>query len=284
MGGRRRRSLGGAPLGCQQNGERSIGAVTNTDRMKSQFAGSTADFYARYRRDLPAAQASEIADRVGLRSEDLVVDLGCGTGQLAAPFAKHCTAVIAIDPEPAMLKGLRDRSLDGILCVLGDDKDLSRLFSAIIRPVGLVTIGNALHWMDELSTLQAASDLVRPGGAIVIVTQGPPLWLGPAPWQRTVRLALEQIYGPVSGNCRSDQSSLDERFAMAVDLGLDTQVLSWRTDYEVDLDAVLGHLSSALSSDQTDKQEALAKLLLPLVDVEMVEQVATTALVAVRPA
>jgi len=252
--------------------------------MKSDFAGTTAEFYARYRRDLPAAQVLELAERVGLRSEDVVVDLGCGTGQLAVPFAEHCGAVIAIDPESAMLKGLRDRSVDNVLCVLGDDKDLSRLALPLFSPIGLVMIGNALHWMEELPTLRAASDLLRPGGAIAIVTQGPPLWLGSAPWQKVVRAALEQLYGPVSGNCRADQSALDERVAIAEELGLETHVLSWRTDYEVNLDWVLGHLASALNADQLIKQQELATLLQPLEHTEMLESVTTTALVAVRRA
>jgi len=250
--------------------------------MKSDFAGTTAQFYARYRRDLPATQALELAKHVGLRAEDVAVDLGCGTGQLAVPLSAHCALVVAIDPEPAMLSGLRDRSVDRVLCVLGDDKDLSQL-PALIRPVGLLTIGNALHWMDEPTTLQVAASLLRPGGAIAIITQGPPLWLGPAPWQAQVREALEYLYGPVSGNCRTDLSALDERRATAATLGLDTQVLSWQTDYPVSLDWVLGHLSSALSADQLDKSEQLAALLQPLAAQEFVEHVTTTALIARRP-
>lgn len=250
--------------------------------MKSDFAGSTAQFYARYRRDLPAAQALDLAEHVGLRADDAAVDLGCGTGQLAVPLATHCAAVIAIDPEPDMLRGLRDRSADRVLCVLGDDKDLSRLSVPITGPIGLVTIGNALHWMDERSTLHAAAALLRPGGAIAIITQGPPLWLGPAPWQMKVRKVLEQLFGPVSGNCRTDQSALDERLAMAATLGLATQVLSWQAEYRVHLDWVLGHLGSALGSDQLKKSEMLTTLLQPLDADEMVERVTTTALVARR--
>ncbi len=79
-------------------------------------------------------------------------------------------------------------------------QDLSKLSVSVTGPIGLVTIGNALHWMDEPSTLSTATSLPCPGGAIAIVTQGPPLWLGSALWQAKVREALERLYGPVSGN------------------------------------------------------------------------------------
>ncbi|NEN07288.1 methyltransferase domain-containing protein [Diaminobutyricibacter tongyongensis] len=250
--------------------------------MKSEFAGTTAQYYAEYRRDLPMEQVRALAAHIGLRADDIAVDLGCGTGQIAVPLATHCAAVIAIDPEPDMLAGLRARRAERVLCVLGDDHDLPRLSVPLTGPIGLVTIGNALHWMDERSTLSAAASILRPDGAIAIVTQGPPLWLGPAPWQTRVREALESLYGPVSGNCRTDQSALDERRAMAAGLGLDTEVLSWRAAYPVTVDWVLGHLASALSPHQLEKTEELRTLLQGLDHDEIVEEVTTTVLVARR--
>ncbi len=250
--------------------------------MKSDFAGTTAQYYAEYRRDLPVEQTQALVDYVGLRADDIAVDLGCGTGQLAVPLATHCAAVIAIDPEPDMLAGLRARRADRVLCVLGDDQDLRTFSAPVTGPIGLVTIGNALHWMDERSTLSTAASLLRPDGAIAIVTQGPPLWLGPAPWQTKVRKSLERLYGPVSGNCRTDQSAVDERRAMAATLGLDTQVLSWQAAYPVTVDWILGHLGSALSTGQMEKSEELRNLLQPLDHEEMVEEVTTTVLVARR--
>lgn len=250
--------------------------------MRSDFAGTTAQYYAGFRRDLPADQTRRLITAAGLRADDIALDLGCGTGQLAVPLAQHCAAVVAIDPEPDMLAGLRARRAERVVCVLGDDRDLPTLAVPFAAPIGLVTIGNALHWMDELATLRSASSLLRPGGAIAIVTQGPPLWLGPAPWQRTVREALESLYGPVSGNCRTDRSTLEERRELADSLGLDTEVLTWEASYPVTLDWVLGHLGSALSADQLTRGDELRELLRPLEGEAMAEEVTTTVLLARR--
>ncbi|MEN2736932.1 class I SAM-dependent methyltransferase [Microbacterium sp. X-17] len=247
--------------------------------MRSDFAGSTAQYYAGYRRDLPTDQTARLVAATGLSAGDIALDLGCGTGQLAVPLAEHCSAVVAIDPEPDMLAGLRARRVERVVCVLGDDRDLALLAVPFAAPIGLVTIGNALHWMDEPTTLRNAAALVRPGGAVAVVTQGPPLWLGPAPWQRTVRNALESLYGPVTGNCRTDSSALEERRDMATALGLTTEVLTWTAAYPVTVDWVIGHLGSALGSDQLTRMEELAALLEPLRGEAMMEEVTTSVLI-----
>ncbi|MET3808072.1 SAM-dependent methyltransferase [Nakamurella sp. UYEF19] len=78
--------------------------------MQPDFGGTTAQLYAKYRRDLPALQAAALAQEIGLRPDDIVIDLGCGTGQLAVPLQPYCAAVIGTDPEPAMLTELSARS------------------------------------------------------------------------------------------------------------------------------------------------------------------------------
>src|SRR5690348_13244460 len=49
------------------------------------FGGEVADFYHRYRRGYPPAVLDTLAATFGLTGDDIVVDLGCGTGQLTLP-------------------------------------------------------------------------------------------------------------------------------------------------------------------------------------------------------
>lgn len=67
-------------------------------KMPSDFGGLTAALYLRYRRDLPGEQAAQLAELSGLRPDDVLVDLGCGTGQLAVPMAEHCAARLGRRP------------------------------------------------------------------------------------------------------------------------------------------------------------------------------------------
>jgi SAM-dependent methyltransferase len=256
------------------------------------FAGDTARLYARYRRDLPGDQAGELAELLALRGDDVVVDLGCGTGQLAVPLRSYCAGVLAVDPEPAMLAGLRARGVPGLVCVLGADRDLPDLGRLLVGTagVGAVVVGNALHLMDEPAALRAAADLLRPGGAVAVVTQGPPLWLGPAPWQQQVRRVLERHFGPATDPCGSDPAAVERRAGVLAGLGLEVRVATWHADHDVDADWVLGHLGSALPAGALQPgtpagpAEALQDLLGRRAGQRRVEAVTTTAVIARRPA
>ena len=247
------------------------------------FGGETAEFYLRYRRDLPADQAARLSVMAQLRPDDVLVDLGCGTGQIAVPMSEHCDVVVAVDPEATMLAGLRSRAAERVVCVLDDDRGLKRLGASLRRPVGAVTIGNALHWMDEAATLVLPPVCCAPGGAVCIVTQGPPMWLGHAPWQIAIRRVLEHQLGSVSDNCRTDSDALAERVDLARSLGLTVDVGTWAADHPVDTDWVLGHLGSAMDSGQLNSVRAQLAPALTATGNSMVEQVTTTAIVARRP-
>ena len=250
--------------------------------MAADFTGQTARLYARFRRDLPVDQAAELAAQLGLTATDLLVDLGCGTGQLTAPLLPSCAGAVAVDPELGMLAGLRDRGLPGVVCVLGADTDLPEL-GRVLPPVGAVVVGNALHWMDEAATLAAAAALLRPGGGLAVVTQGPPLWLGAAPWQQAVRGVLEQFLGPVTATCGSDAAALAGRVGQLEGQGLRVQVSSWRADHAVDAAWVVGHLGSALPADAlTGELRSALETAVEQQPGPLVEQVVTTAVVARR--
>ena len=271
--------------------------------MVPDFAGETARLYARFRRDLPGEQAGALAASLGLVGTDVVVDLGCGTGQLTLPLRAHCAGVLAVDPEAGMLAGLRARQAPGVVCVLGDDGDLPALAPLLGRGrpgpgsgtdagsggAGAVVVGNALHWMDERSALSAAAALLRAGGGLAVVTQGTPLWLGKSPWQQAVREVLEDGRGPSTQTCGSDQAALDARAQVMTDLGLEVAVQRWQAEHSVDVEWVLGHLGSAMSAGalSSDGPHGLgSRLRAALADVgpaAMVEHVTTTAVLGRRP-
>ena len=68
---------------------------------------STVEFYSRYREPYPPAFFNYVAERIGLRGDESLLDIGCGPGLLAIGFAlfvEHCTG---IDPEAAMIAARR---------------------------------------------------------------------------------------------------------------------------------------------------------------------------------
>jgi precorrin-6B methylase 2 len=73
------------------------------------FAG-TAKYYAKYRAPYPPEIFADIARIFNLDGTGRLLDLGCGTGELAIPLAKYFEQVLAIDPDAGMLIEARKKA------------------------------------------------------------------------------------------------------------------------------------------------------------------------------
>ncbi|MGY1750159.1 class I SAM-dependent methyltransferase [Modestobacter sp. SYSU DS0511] len=223
--------------------------------MDGQFAGATAEAYAHHRRDVPGEMLDQLVAHLGLTATDRAIDLGAGTGQVAVGLAARLGGVLALDPEPDMLVQLRRRLAAGgtvnVVCALAADHDLPGLAGVVGTNWGLLTVANALHWMDAAAVFSTARQLLRPGGGIAVITHGTPLWLGEQDWQRALRALLERRFGPAPGTCGTDAEALAERRALLSRAGFsDVEVLHHRYAAPVDADHVLGNLASAMSPGQ----------------------------------
>ena len=223
--------------------------------MNGTFSGWTSEHYATYRRDLPEAAVSQLVEHFGLSDQSCVLDLGSGTGQVVVPLARRVGYGVALEPEPDLLRRLRVRPDLGtnVLAVLGSDRDLPLLRRVIgDRRIDLLTVANALHFMDAASVFDEARALLRPGGGIAIVSHGLPLWLADTDWARAVnRFLADWLDTTTGGLCGLDDQSRQERAALLATAGfIDITVL--RHDYSVELspDYVVGHIYSALSEAQ----------------------------------
>ncbi len=124
---------------------------------------STVPFYARYRMAYPQALIGWVIALVGLEPGDAVLDLGCGPGTLAVPFAQAGMRVTGVDPEPAMLAAAR---ATGAPLTLAEGSSFA--MPAGIGPFRLVTMGRSFHWMDRAATLARLDGLVSAGGAVAL--------------------------------------------------------------------------------------------------------------------
>jgi SAM-dependent methyltransferase len=134
---------------------------------------TTVPFYARYRLGYPDALIARIMQIVGLKPGDSVMDLGCGPGLVAIPFAQAGMKVVAVDPEPNMVDAAKEaaRAAGVTLDVRqGSSFDLP----AGIGPLRLVTMGRSFHWMDREATLKILDKLIVPDGAIALLHDNRP--------------------------------------------------------------------------------------------------------------
>ena len=128
---------------------------------------STVPYYARYRLHYPAELIARVAETVGLAPGDGVLDLGCGPGLLALPFAQAGMRVVGIDPEPDMLAAAREAAeAAGVSVDFWQGSSFA--LPGDLGPVRLVVMGRSFHWMDRSETLHQLDRLLPKDGAIAL--------------------------------------------------------------------------------------------------------------------
>ena len=77
--------------------------------MRDRFA-STAEHYAAHRPDHDERAIEHVCERLDLDGDAWVIDLGCGTGELALPLSAHVERVVGLDPSRPTLRRARRRA------------------------------------------------------------------------------------------------------------------------------------------------------------------------------
>lgn len=158
------------------------------------FAG-TAWHYARYRPGYPAAFLDDLVQRLGLHGPGRLLDLGCGTGQLALPLAAHVTEAVGMDPEPDMLaeanRQAQQQAVTNVRWIQGDSADLP----GDLGHFTLITMGRSFHWMDREQVLIALDEIVDDEGSLVIANDSN-LVLPSTPWQQAVQEVQRRFLPP----------------------------------------------------------------------------------------
>ncbi|MBO8185308.1 class I SAM-dependent methyltransferase [Streptomyces spirodelae] len=227
------------------------------------FSGDVAEYYAKFRRGYPPQALDALQTAFSLTTDDIVLDLGCGTGQLAIPLTSRVGSVIGMDPEPDMLRFARDTAascdVHNATWVLGADSDvpvLSELMGQ--RSLAMAVMGQALHWMDHQELFRALFPLIRPGGGIAVIANGTPLWLQDTEWSRVLRTCLEGYFGTkLKASCGTGASDRD-RYAQALEAagfeGVHESVITYSD--ELSFDQLIGGVYSAIPADELPGPDA----------------------------
>lgn len=125
--------------------------------------------------DLQFESGRRLADMMGIKEGDQVLDVGCGTGRLALYISKvvgPSGSVIGIDPSPHRIR-VAESKLKGpepgnLRFTRGRGEDLISFSSGAFDHVYYSSV---FHWIgDKAAALSEANRVLKPGGAIGMTT------------------------------------------------------------------------------------------------------------------
>jgi SAM-dependent methyltransferase len=140
-------------LGLREDGEEELTAF------RDLFSRATAE-YAAYRPRYPARLFAELAARAPRR--ELAWDCATGNGQAALGLAEHFRLVIATDGSAAQIAAAVPR--DGVTYRVA----LAETSGLPSSAVDLVTVAQAVHWLDRDAFYREARRVLVPGGVIAV--------------------------------------------------------------------------------------------------------------------
>jgi ubiquinone/menaquinone biosynthesis C-methylase UbiE len=216
-------------------------------------------YYARYRANYPGVFFEMLINKFNLSNNDRVLDLGCGTGQIAIPISPYVKEVVAMDPEPEMLaegKILAGKSgVSNINWLEGGSGDLIDM-KCELGKFRLAVVGTAFHWMDREKTLDDLYEMLNKGGGIVIANLDNDLFKKPEivqtvkKWSGEERRAGSGVYQPPVK--RHEEVIAESKFS---------RMETWKYPlaFNYDIDGIIGNLySSSMANPEVlgDKKEA----------------------------
>ena len=217
------------------------------------FAGDVADNYAKYRRGYRPDLIGHLSTSFALGPRSRVLDLGCGTGQLAVPLAAEAGAVIGMDPSADML-ALAGGAAANVTWVLGSDEQVPGLESLLGKEsLDLVTIGQALHWMEPVPLFAALARLLRPGGGIAVIANGTPVWVQETTWAAALVEVARKWFDALSfPTCGSSPGERARYRSLLVDAGFTVEEHAIDYSEEFTIDEVIGSFYSATPLERLD--------------------------------
>ena len=155
--------------------------VTPERDFRPDLYRGTAPFYDRYRPPYPEALFDDLRQRVPLSGHGRVLDLACGTGQIAFALARHAAEVIAVDQEGESVTFAQAKAeAAGVsnITLVTDSAETMILHG----PFELVAVGNAFQRLNRPIVARRIFSLLQPGGAVALLWGDSP-WAGDLPWQ-----------------------------------------------------------------------------------------------------
>ncbi|MFD7061376.1 class I SAM-dependent methyltransferase [Streptomyces sp. NPDC059906] len=134
------------------------------------FAG-TAAFYRRGRLPYAPGLADVLARVLDLDGRGRLIDLGCGPGTVALRLAGLFDEVVGVDPDAEMLaEAAREAATREVTGKVRWVRARAEELPAGLGDFTVATLAQSFHWMDRERVAATLRGMLRPGGALVHVS------------------------------------------------------------------------------------------------------------------
>ncbi|MEV7362344.1 class I SAM-dependent methyltransferase [Streptomyces sp. NPDC003631] len=134
------------------------------------FAG-TAAYYRRGRLPYAPGLADMLDDVLEPDGQGRLVDVGCGPGTIALTLAHLFAEVVGVDPDRGMIEEARRGAAEsGMTGKTRWVRCRAEEMSSDLGTFTVATFGQSFHWMDRGLVAGTVRGLLRPGGALVHVS------------------------------------------------------------------------------------------------------------------
>jgi len=168
-----------------------VSLVADEVRFAADLFRGSAGYYDRYRLPYPEAMLADLVRRAEVPQRGRLLDLACGTGQLAFPLRRWFSEVWAVDQEPDMVELVRAKATAAGAGEVRAIVSSAETLRAEPEYFELAVVGNAFHRLDRDVTAGRVLGWLEPGGHLALCWSSQP-WSGPGDWQRALAALLDR--------------------------------------------------------------------------------------------
>jgi ubiquinone/menaquinone biosynthesis C-methylase UbiE len=165
--------------------------MPDDSRFRADLFHGTATYYDRFRVGYPRPLIEDLLRRAKVTGHGRLLDLACGTGQLAFALAGHFAEVWAVDLEPEMIARVQAKAATLGTSRLRVEVSAVEDLLAPDNAFELVTMGNAFHRVDREAAATNITRWLQPGGWLALAWSDAP-WDGEQPWQVALSEVLQR--------------------------------------------------------------------------------------------
>jgi SAM-dependent methyltransferase len=165
--------------------------MDDESRFAADLYQGTAGHYDRYRLPYPDAMLADLIRRAGVSGRGRLLDLACGTGQLAFPLRRWFSHVWAVDQEPDMVEMVRAKAATAGAVNVRPVVSGAETLEAEPGYFELAVIGNAFHRLRRDLVAGLILGWLRPGGCVALCWSSGPME-GEEVWQRALSATVDR--------------------------------------------------------------------------------------------